>query len=163
MADIITIRNLEVWTHIGVPDEERAAAQKLRITVAFKAPAVAEAAASDDLAKSVDYFQVAERIKAVAAERPRKLIETLAEELAQKLLTGFKLKRISLEIRKFILPDAEWVGIAIERKAKKAKAQKRSKIPKLPKPPKLKIIRPISRPRPFKTQEIQTLPPAPQA
>jgi dihydroneopterin aldolase len=161
MADIITLRNLEVWTRIGVPDEERAQAQKLHVSVSFKAPSVEEAAATDDLAKSIDYFQVGERIKAVAAEKPRKLIETFAEELAQALLAGFKLKRISVEVRKFVLPDAEWVGIAIERKGKKARKPKASKRPKLPKFPKLTIIKAPRKPRPFTVSESGPVPPAP--
>ena len=124
MSDYIMIRNLEVWTHIGVPDEERETKQKLLVSVAFKTSAVARAAATDDLALSTDYFKVGERIKAVAAEKPRKLIETLAEELAQKILAEFGLKKVKIEIRKFILPDAEWVGVSIERKAGKSKANK---------------------------------------
>jgi dihydroneopterin aldolase len=74
----------------------------------------------------------------VAAARPRKLIETLAEEIAQAILAGFAVKKVEVEIRKFILPDAEWVGVAIERKAVK-RTEKRLRpvggplpVPKLP-------------------------------
>jgi len=126
MSDYITIRNLEVWCHIGVPDEERAARQKLLVSVSFKTYSVAKAAALDDLELTTNYFAVGERVKEIAAERPRKLIETLAEEIAQKLLAEFGLGKLRVEIRKFILPDAEWVGIEIERKAGKHKPRKHS-------------------------------------
>lgn len=126
MSDSIVIRNLEVWTHIGVPEEERAQKQKLKISVSFKACHVARAAAMDDLALSTNYFAVSERVKEIAAERPRKLIETLAEELARRILLEFGLPKVRIEIRKFILPDAEWVGIEIERKAAKHKGSKHS-------------------------------------
>lgn len=126
MSDSIVIRNLDAWSHIGVPDEERALKQKLKISVSFKARNVAAAAAADDLALSTDYFAVGERVKEIAAERPRKLIETLAEDLARGILAEFGLPKVRIEIRKFILPDAEWVGIEIERKAGKHKAPKHS-------------------------------------
>lgn len=124
MSDLITIRNLEVWAHIGVPDEERSQKQKLHVTVSFKVRNTAKAAATDDLNFSTNYFTVSERVKAIAEERPRKLIETLAEDLAQKILVEFGLKKVRIELRKFILPDAEWVGIEIERKAGKEKVPK---------------------------------------
>ena len=126
MSDYIIIRNLEVWTHIGVPDEERKEKQKLQVSLSLKTYNVAKAAAADDLALSTNYFAVSERTKEIAAERPRKLIETLAEDLAQKLIAEFGLAKLRVEIRKFILPDAEWVGIAIERKAEKHKSSKHS-------------------------------------
>jgi dihydroneopterin aldolase len=124
MSDWIAINRLRVWTHIGVPDEERAHPQSLEVTVRFKADGVPAAAYADDLSKTVNYYAVAQRVKAIAAERPRKLIETLAEELAELLIIEFHVSPIEVEIRKFILPDAESVQIAIKRKRKKAKVRK---------------------------------------
>lgn len=109
------IEGLEVWSNIGVPDEERAHQQKLQIHAQFPANNFRQAALQDDLTLSIDYFQVSERIKEIAAERPRKLIETLAEELAEKLQTEFSIQKIEIEIRKFILKDAQWVGVKIIR------------------------------------------------
>ncbi len=119
MGDTIFIRNLEVWARVGVPDEERALPQKLRVSASFRGPDFKEAAAQDAMEASVDYAAVAERIKAVAAERPRQLLETLGEEIAAALLADFAIKRVEIDLLKFVLPDAEWVGVRLERKAKK--------------------------------------------
>lgn len=119
MADTIFIRNLEVWARIGVPDEERALPQKLRVSVVLRGPDFRAVAPRDTMEASVDYAAVAERIKAVAAARPRKLLETLGEEIASAVLADFEVKRVEVEILKFVLPDAEWVGVSLERKAKK--------------------------------------------
>ena len=64
------------------PDAERAAAQKLLISLDLAVDSFARAAASDDVSLTVDYFAVTERVKALIAQRPRKLLETLAEEIA---------------------------------------------------------------------------------
>lgn len=119
MSDSIFIRNLEVWARIGVPEEERAQPQKLRVTVQFRGPDFKTAALRDTMEASVDYAAVAERIKAIAAARPRQLLETLGEEIAAGLLEQFPIRRIEVEILKFVLPDAEWVGVGLERKAKR--------------------------------------------
>ena len=106
MSDLIRIVDLEVWAHIGVPEEERAQSQRLLITIEISIDSFAHAAASDNLSRTVNYYEVAQHVKKFATVRARKLIETLAEELAVDLLKTFPIKKIALEIKKFILPDA---------------------------------------------------------
>ncbi|MEM9443846.1 MAG: dihydroneopterin aldolase [Verrucomicrobiota bacterium] len=113
--DLIKIEGQEVWCHIGVPDEERAEKQRLEISVEFPVGNAREAARLDCLTKSVDYFSVSESIKKIASEKPRKLIETLAEEMAVKLRKEFSLNGIEVEVRKFILKGTKWVSIKIQR------------------------------------------------
>ena len=120
MSDKITISGLEIMTHIGVPDEERARAQRLEISVTFPVEQVKRAAQTDDLSHSIDYYQVSELIKNVAAQHPRKLIETLAEDIAACILENFPVKSVELEIRKFILPETRHVALRIKRKRKKS-------------------------------------------
>jgi len=127
MADWIDIRNLEVECHIGVPDEERATPQKLKVSVSMKAKGMDIAAQKDDVSLTTNYYDVAQRIKATAAARQRKLIETLAEDVANLLLKEFHLRQVEVEIHKFILPDADWVGVRISRKIKKP--SKKTKLP----------------------------------
>ena len=118
MSDLIRIVDLEVPTHIGVPDEERAAAQMLLVSLEMAVASFAPAAKADDVTLTVNYFDVAQHVKALAASRPRKLIETLAEELATDLLATFPIRKLTLEIKKLILPDARHVSVQIERSAK---------------------------------------------
>jgi len=112
--DQIEIRNLEVTTHIGVPDEERREAQRLSITLILE-PNRSFEGLEDRIENTVDYAAVCEAVKKVAASRPRRLVETLAEEVASHLLNRFPIWRISVEIRKFILPETEYVAVRIER------------------------------------------------
>lgn len=123
MSDRINIRGLEVYAHIGVPDEERARRQKLLVNIGLKLRSTEEAAAADDVTLTVDYFQLAVEIKAVAAARPRKLIETLAEEIAAAAFKHELVREVTVEVEKFILPDTRLVSVEIKRKAPKKKKQ----------------------------------------
>lgn len=111
---IISIQGLEVMAKVGVPDEERQVTQRLLVDLRFSAVAQ-PLCLSDDLTLTIDYYPVSQRVVEIVEERPRKLIETLADELSEKLLSEFSLSWIELTIRKFILPQTEWVSVSIRR------------------------------------------------
>lgn len=112
--DTIEIRRLQVSAHIGVPDEERAEAQTLWITVRL-VPGQGFDGLADDIARTVDYHAVALEIQALAASKPRNLIETLAVETADWLLGKHPLKSVAVTIEKHILPDTECVAVHVVR------------------------------------------------
>jgi len=114
MPDQIHIEALEVWSRIGVPDEERATPQRLTVTLTLE-PIRDFRALEDRIEATIDYAAVCEAVKALAAARPRRLVETLAEEIAAELLVRFPLQRLTVEVRKFILPKTQHVAIHIER------------------------------------------------
>ena len=115
MPDLIRVIDLEVFAHIGVPDAERRDAQRLLVSLELSIDSFSHAAGTDNLAWTINYGDVVERVKNLTAKRERKLLETLAEEMAFDLLKGFPIKRITLEIKKFVLPDAQYVSVKIER------------------------------------------------
>jgi dihydroneopterin aldolase len=47
--------------------------------------------------------------------RSDKLIETLADRLASHLLQLFPIQKIEIELRKFVLPDADYVSVIVTR------------------------------------------------
>ena len=116
--DLITLQEVQVRYHVGVPDAERARAQSLRITVRMGL-ATRRAAQSGDLRHTVDYHQVYRRLLAFGRKRRWKLIETLAEDIATMILMEFGVKTVAVEVRKFILPKARWVSICISRGRKR--------------------------------------------
>jgi dihydroneopterin aldolase len=115
MSDYIRVVDLEVFAHIGVPEAERHDAQRLLISLEMSVDSFAHAAGTDNLAWTINYAEVVEHVKVLTAKRARKLLETLAEELAADLLKTFAIKKITLEIKKFILPDTQYVSVKIER------------------------------------------------
>jgi dihydroneopterin aldolase len=115
MSDLIRVIDLEVFAHIGVPDAERRDAQRLLVSLEMSLDSFSHAAGTDNLAWTLNYDEVIEHVKHLAAKRERKLLETLAEEMAFELLKTFPIREIVLEIKKFIVRDARYVSVKIER------------------------------------------------
>jgi dihydroneopterin aldolase len=114
MADEIVIRGLEVLAHIGALEEERAQTQRLTISLRME-PARGFAGVRDELAETVDYAAVFEAVKEEVQRTHRRLIETLAEELAAVVLRGFAVRAVEVEIRKYIFPETEYVAVSLRR------------------------------------------------
>jgi len=114
VTDHVSIRDLAVSAVIGVHDWEREIEQTLVFSVDMAAD-VARAAASDDLADAVDYSAVAETIAAVVREGKFRLIETAAERVAERLLAGFALSWLRLELRKPIATGGYSAIVTVER------------------------------------------------
>lgn len=112
--DTIIIDDLEVWYHVGVPDAERAAAQRLLVSVEMERD-FAMAAAADDLRETIDYYAVSRRLLEFGNGRSWKLIETLAVEIAGLVLAEFGAARVRVEVKKFIIAEARFVAVRVER------------------------------------------------
>ena len=117
MTDRITIKDLEVQFHVGVPDEERAEPQKLLITIEMTHD-LAPSGASDTLAQTIDYYTVCQAVKALGQTRSWKLIEALADDICMLVLDQFSPSVVRVVVKKFILPDTRWVSVEMIRPAK---------------------------------------------
>jgi hypothetical protein len=113
---IIEIRGLELKAWVGVPDGERAHPQRLLFDLRFAATDQPPDL-GDEIGRTVDYHAVTLRVAAIVEERPRKLIETLADDIASLLLGEFDLSWVEVTVRKFILPNAEWVAVSLRRES----------------------------------------------
>lgn len=116
MADThqIEIRGLRVSSHIGVPDEERASAQELRINTRITVR-TAFSEMADEIGRTLDYAGLAAEIEELAAARPRRLIETLASDIAGLVLAHPAAAAVEVSVEKFILPGTECVAVHLRR------------------------------------------------
>ena len=112
--DTITIRNLEVFYRVGVPEAERAEPQRLLLTVEMEHD-FGTAATTDELGGTIDYFAVSRRLLHFGNDAQWKLIETLAVDLAQMILDEFKPDTVTVEVKKFIIPQARYVSVRVTR------------------------------------------------
>jgi len=110
--DKITIRDLEVFYHVGVPKEERAQPQRLLLTVEL-AHDVSASAITDDLTATIDYHAVVQRLLRFGEGRSWKLIEKLAADVAAMVLAEFKPQTVFVEVKKFIIPQARYVSVSV--------------------------------------------------
>ena len=113
-ADSITISELEVFYCVGVPDEERARPQRLLVTIEMEHDFRA-AASEDELVDTIDYFAVSQRLLHFGDGVHWKLIETLAVDIAGMILEEFRPGAVSVEVKKFIIPQARHVGVRVRR------------------------------------------------
>lgn len=113
--DCVLIEALEVDTVIGVYDWERDICQRLVLDLEL-ATDIRPAAADDDIAKTLDYAAISERITAFAGEHDFALVETFAERLAATLREEFGIAWLALTVRKpGAVANARAVGVRITR------------------------------------------------
>jgi FolB domain-containing protein len=115
-CDEVHIDQLEVSTHIGVPEQERAAPQRLTVSISFW-PYQQTRDLADNIRKAVNYSAVAEETKSFVRDQSVNLIETLADLLAAHLLKTFAIQKVTVELRKFPLQDAKYVSATVTRTA----------------------------------------------
>jgi len=113
-SDAIVVAGLELSAHIGVPEAERMEAQRLTVHLELL-PERPLSNLRDDIANTVDYFVLTRRVRQLAAARPRQLIETLAGEICDCVLAEFAVREVAVELRKYVLPDTEYVAIRLRR------------------------------------------------
>jgi FolB domain-containing protein len=113
----IIIKDLEVFFHVGVPDEERAQPQRLLITVEMEYD-FSEAAKTDDLTRTIDYFAVTQRLLKFGEGRSWKLIEKLANDIAAVVINEFHARGVNMEIKKFIIPETKYVAVRLSSEGK---------------------------------------------
>jgi 7,8-dihydroneopterin aldolase/epimerase/oxygenase len=119
MTDTVSIRDLRVSAVIGVYDWEREIEQTLIFSVDMAAD-VSKAAKNDDIRDALDYSAVAQAVKAVVTEGRFQLIETAAEAVAQRLITGHGLEWVRVEVVKPIPSEGYTAAITIEREKRSA-------------------------------------------
>lgn len=102
MTDRITLTGLRVRGHHGVFDHEKRDGQDFVVDVTAWLD-LDRAARTDDLAETLHYGELAERVAAVVAGPPRDLIETVAGEVADLVLTDERVQAVEVTVHK---PDA---------------------------------------------------------
>jgi dihydroneopterin aldolase len=99
MTDRITLTGLQARGHHGVYDFERADGQDFVVDVDLELD-LAPAAASDDVADTVHYGELAGRLVEVITGEPVDLIETLADRLAALCLRDPRVAAATVTVHK---------------------------------------------------------------
>ncbi len=115
-CDEIRIEQLEISARIGVPEKERVTPQRLTINISFW-PYQQTRDLADNIHNAVNYSVVADETKSFVRGQSVNLIETLADQVAAHLLKTFPIQKVTVEVRKFALPDAKYVSATVTRSA----------------------------------------------
>ena len=99
MADVIALTGLRVRGHHGVFDFERRDGQDFVVDVTLSLD-TRRAAASDDIADTVHYGELASALAEVVGGEPVNLLETLAARLADVCLADERVAEATVTVHK---------------------------------------------------------------
>jgi len=113
--DVVFIEALKVDTVIGVYEWEKNIQQTLQFDVEMRTD-ISQAAQIDDLSKTVDYAVVSDDIVKLAKANQAELIETVAEKVANHILSEYHVSSCRVCLRKLgAVASTKSVGVIIER------------------------------------------------
>jgi dihydroneopterin aldolase len=113
--DRIFLRELRVETIIGIYDWERETRQVVSIDLEMPVD-IRRAAATDDIADTLNYKKVAKRILGYVEASSFQLVETLIERIAEIIITEFDVDWVKVTLSKpGAIRNSRDVGVAIER------------------------------------------------
>src|SRR5215470_10018101 len=117
------LRDLVLNASIGVHPHEQASAQRVRINVDLGVeddgarPLSRQPVGRDELARVVDYEKLAESVRGIVASGHVRLVETLAERIAEVCLSDRRVHLARVRVEKLdIFADATSAGVEIERR-----------------------------------------------
>lgn len=112
--DFIFIQELRVEAWVGIYAREKAAPQTVELNLTFGVPDTA--AEHDDIAGTINYAEVIERIRAELGARHFNLIETLGEFVVKLLFDEFGAPWVKIRIAKIgVMKGVRRVGVYIQR------------------------------------------------
>lgn len=121
----VFIRDLVLQASIGVYPNEHQAPQRIRVNLDMAVDDEGAAASSrasigrDDLARVVDYEAVANKARAIVASGHVQLVETLAERIAESILSDPRIRIARVRVEKLdVFADAASAGVEIERRGR---------------------------------------------
>lgn len=117
---VIRLREVTVFPRLGVAEIEKEWVQKVTLDAELMLD-LTRAASTDDVTQTVDYERVYRRIRDVAHSRKFHLIESLAGEIAEMIVSEFDVDRTIVRVRKTNLPfdaNLSCVEVELERKRK---------------------------------------------
>lgn len=114
--DLITIHDLAVETILGVYAWEQTAPRWIHLDITFEVDAK-KAATSDDLANTIDYAAITERVCTWAKSQRFQLIESFAESVSILILKEFQLPWVKIKVSKpNAVPNCRTISCMIERR-----------------------------------------------
>jgi FolB domain-containing protein len=113
--DRVLIKDLVVSGIIGINPDERTNKQDICVNVVMSVD-ISQAAASDDIADTVNYRTITKRIIAHIEHGEPMLVERLVEEIAQMCLEDVRVNEVEVTVEKpGALRHARTVGVTIVR------------------------------------------------
>ncbi len=117
MSDRIVLHDMVFQGRHGVLEQEQREAQPFHVDVELGLD-LRPAGVDDDLARTIDYGTVFETCQSIVESTSFRLIEALAEAIAQELLADFPVDEVTVRVRKPNAPiegTFAYAGVEIRR------------------------------------------------
>jgi len=118
MNDTIILDNAKFLVHLGVTDKERKKKQPVFITLTIQKD-IRPASENDDIEKTINWEHIHDVLDGVLTSQPWNLVETLAENIASKLLQKFSPEMVRVRVEKphsLKEKNVHFCAVEIERK-----------------------------------------------
>ena len=102
-VDKILLKNMIFYAHHGFYEAERELGQKFEVDIQLECD-LASAASTDDLKHTIDYQAIYKIAKDTFENYKFKLIETVAEKIASKILNIYGISNVLIRVRKPHVP-----------------------------------------------------------
>jgi len=99
VSDVILLEGIQIPAALGVTAAERRMRRPVLLDLeVFRS--LAEAGRSDNIRHTIHYKRVFEVVEDVAANQEHKLVEALAQRIADAVLSKFDVERVTVSVRK---------------------------------------------------------------
>jgi dihydroneopterin aldolase len=117
------LHDLLLLADIGVYAQEHGVRQRIRVNVDLGVqddggrPQSRAGVGRDELSRVVDYADVAQQVRDIVESGHVKLVETLAERIAESCMTDARVMLARVRVEKLdVLPDGASAGVEVERR-----------------------------------------------
>lgn len=98
--DRVFLERIRCYGYHGVNPEERILGQRFEVDISLSAD-LRSAGMSDDLRDTISYAEVYRLVREIVEGQPKNLIESIAEEIAMRLLNSYPLAQdVTVTVRK---------------------------------------------------------------
>jgi dihydroneopterin aldolase len=117
----VFVRDLVLSARVGIYPHEHVANQRVRINVDLGvgdgSTSFNVAIGPDELAQVVNYEKIAAQVRSIVGSGHTRLVETLAERIAEACLTDVRVQLVRVRVEKLdVFVDAVSAGVEIERR-----------------------------------------------
>ena len=117
----VFLRDMVLSASIGIYPHEHASRQRVRINIDLgvtdDTALAGVTVGADELSRVVDYEKVANRVREIVGSGHTRLVETLAERIAESCLADPRVRTVRISVEKLdIFADTASAGVEIERR-----------------------------------------------
>ena len=125
----IKISDLELWTHLGITEEEQANEQMILMNLTLECKEC-NAHRTDEIADTIDYEEVTKLLKKLSHGK-RSTLEKFGGDIVDAIVVIPRVNKIKVELVKFMLPGVKEASVLLEIDKEKELEEKKKLLKKI--------------------------------